>query len=165
MPSKTIPISTRISPEDAEFIAGWNGGDAKTPSEKLRAIIAGARRRQHGTQDYGGSLRYAEELLSPTLRILRTSEHNTATHSQLVSRIAEWLPECFAYLVSCNGDETELDEEDLRRIERGLADRVIILMQSILQMAVTRKCPCYDPGIIRDRIRPVLDLAEVVSRQ
>ena len=165
MPRKTIPISTRITPEDAEFIAGWTDDEAKTPSEKLRAIIAVARRRQRGTQEYASSLRFAEELMAPTLTILRTSEHATSLHSELVTRLAEWLPECFAYFVSCNGDDTQLDEDALRRIEKGLADRVVTLMQSTLQMAVTRKSPCYEPTLIRERVRPVLDLADVISRQ
>lgn len=164
MPRKTIPISTRLSPEDAEFIAQWEGDGAATPSEKLRGIIAEARKHKQGTEDYPSSLRLATGMLSPTLHIIRTSEHAAGKHSQLVSRVAEWLPECLAYLIASNGRANQLDEDALRGIERGLADRVVNLMQSVLQMAVTRTGPCYDPEVVRERIPPVLDLAKVVSR-
>ena len=163
MSRKTIPISTRFSPEDAEFIAQWEGDGAKTPSEKLRGIIAEARRNQSGTEDYAGSLHLTTSLLASTLHIIRRSEHAHGVHSALLIRVGEWLPECMAFLMSSNGDDETLDHDDLVRIEKALADRVMNLMQSVLQLAVTRTGPCYDPQVIRSRIEPVLELAEVVS--
>ena len=165
MPRKTVPISTRLSQEDAEFIASLTVNGASTPSEKLRTIIADARQRKEGTEDFPGSLRVAEDLLAPTMRIIRSSEHDAGMHSELVSRLGEWLPECLAYFIACNGASRDLDNDALVEIESGLADRVIVLMQSVLQMAITRTSPCYDPTVIRDRVQPVLDLADIISQK
>jgi hypothetical protein len=32
--------------------------------------------------------------------------------------------------------------------EQGVADRLVCLMESILQLAITWRCACYDPKII-----------------
>lgn len=162
MPTKTVPISVRLTPNDAEFIAQMNVEGASTPSDKLRAIIVDARRRKLGTQDYSSSLKLTQDMAAPTLRIIRASEHTHRLHSELISRLGDWLPECLAYLIASNGADTELDEKHLEDIEQGLAQRVFVLMQSVLQMAVTKRGPVYNPEVVHDGVQPVLDLAEVI---
>ena len=130
-----------------------------------RAIIVDARKRKLGTEDYPGSLKLSQDFVAPTLRIIRASENSHHLHSELVSRMGEWVPECMAYLVASNGPETELDTEQLREIERDLADRVVVLMQSVLQMAITRRGPLYEPEALRARMQPVLELAEVILQK
>ncbi len=163
MPNKTVPISVRLTREDADFVAQLDVDDADTPSDKLRAIIVDARKRKLGTEDYPGSLKLIQDLAAPTMRIIRASENSHHTHSELVSRVGEWLPECMAYLIASNGPDIELDAEQLREIERDLTDRVVVLMQSVLQMAVTRRGPMYEPDVLHERIQPVLELAAVIS--
>jgi hypothetical protein len=162
MPRKSIPISTRISSEDAEFLAKWKGSGEATPSEKIRAMIAEMRRQTEGAKDYSAALHVATGLITPTVHAIRTHEHEAAMHSELVARIADWLPECLAFLIAAAAGRDELDRGALVEIEEGLAGRVMILMQSVLQMAVTSQCPCYNPQVVKERIQPVLDLAEVV---
>ena len=164
MPNKTVPISVRLTREDADFVAQLNVDDADTPSDKLRAIIVDARKRKLGTEDYPGSLKLIQDLAAPTMRIIRASENSHHMHSELVSRVGEWLPECMAYLIASNGPDVELDADQLREIERDFTDRVVVLMQSILQMAVTRHGPMYEPDVLHERVQPVLELADVISK-
>lgn len=164
MPHKTVPVSVRLPEDDAGFLSSLHLEGATSASEKLRALIADARKRQHGTEEYPAALKLAEENLAPTLRIIRSSERDNGLHSELVSRLGEWLPDCMAYLIASNGVATELDADTLTDIERGLADRVFVLIQSILQMGVTRESPCYDPSVIDDRLDPVLGLTGVIAQ-
>jgi hypothetical protein len=162
---KSVPISVRLSPDDAEFLAGLDVEGASTPSDKLRALIVEAKQRRHGTEDYFSALKLAEDLLAPTLRALRTSEHAQGVHSELVSRFAEWLPECVAFLIAAKAGEKAFGREQLTEIERGLADRAFLLTQSVLQMGVTGSSPCYDPAVVSHRLKPVLDLARIIDKQ
>ncbi|MDH3588576.1 MAG: hypothetical protein OEQ74_04160 [Gammaproteobacteria bacterium] len=164
MPNKTVPVSVRLPREDALFLDALSLEGAETASEKLRALISDARKRQHGTEEYPAALRLAQENLAPTLRIVRDSERNMDMHSELISRLGEWLPDCMAYLIACNGAATELDQDALTNIERGLAERAFVLIQSILQMGVTQSSSCYDPSVISKRLDTVMDLADVISR-
>ena len=69
-----------------------------------------------------------------------------------------------AFLIASNGAETELDQQQLFEIESALADRVFVLIQSVLQLAITSRAPLYDIDIVKDRIDPVLELADVITR-
>ncbi len=164
MPQKTKQVGVRLTDQEAEFIAQLRIENAATPSDKLRAIIDDAMRRKLGTEDYDGSLKLVIDLLAPTTRIVRGSENKHHMHSELVSRMSDWVPECMAYLIASNGAETELDEQQLREIEASLADRVFVLIQSVLQLAITRRAPLYDPSVVQDSVEPVLELADVITR-
>ncbi len=164
MPQKSVPVSVRLPAEDAGFLEHMVIEGADTLSEKLRAIVAEARLRQHGTSQFDAALRIAQGGVRPTLQIIRNNEREHRMHSELVSRLGEWLPDCVAYLVACNGSATHLPPEQLTEIERDLADRVFVLIQSVLQMGVTRRSPCYDSSVIDDRLEPVLDLADVIGK-
>lgn len=164
MPNKTVPVSFRLPEAEAQFLNALHVEGAETASEKLRALIADARRRRHGTEEYPAALKLAQESLAPTLQIIRGSETENGMHSELVSRLGEWLPDCMAYLVASNGTATELDAETLLTIERRLAEKVFVMIQSVLQMGVTKRSPCYDPSIIEQQLDPVMDLAHVISQ-
>lgn len=166
MPSKQVTISARISHEDAAFISGLTVEDAKTPSDKLRAIIAEARQRSRREQDYVGCLHTIQEIIQPALKEIRKTEVENQIHSELIIRLAEWIPDVAAFLVSSilKSDELHANEkkEQMRQLERGVAGRLIRLMESVLQLAVTRQCACYDPDIVHRKIDPVLELCNVV---
>ncbi len=164
MPNKTKQVGVRLTDEEAEFLARFKAENAATPSEKLRAIIHEARLRHQGTEDYEGSLRLVNELMDPTTRIVRSSENRQGMHSELITRMTEWVPECMAYLIASNGKELELDPDELTEIEAALAKRSVVLMTSILQLAVTRSAPLYDEDVIRKSIMPVLELAQVIEK-
>ena len=163
MPNRTKQVGVRLTDKEADFLASYKAENAATPSEKLRAIIDEARQRQRGTEDYEGSLRLVQELVAPTARIIRSSENTQRMHSELMIRMTEWVPECAAYLIASNGRETELDQRELCEIEAALVQRAVVLMTSILQLAVTRTSPLYDGNVLREAVRPVLELAQVIE--
>lgn len=164
MAQKTKQVGVRLTKQEAEFLASFKAENAATPSDKLRAIIDDARRRQLGTEDYEGSLRLIQDMMAPTTRIIRSSENTHRLHSELVTRLSEWVPECMAYLIASNGNKVELDPDELLAVETALADRVFVLMQSVLQLAVTRRAPLYQGAVLKEGVEPVLELADVIAR-
>ena len=164
MASKTVPISARISHEDAEFISHLKINGAATPSDKLRAIIADARKKSIKRHDYLEYLNIMQDLIAPANDTIKNTEHNQHMHSELVSRLIEWLPEICAYLLSASTPEKkEMSSDLLVQLEDGLSDRVFRLFESVLQMGVTRRCPCYNDKLIDTSVGPVLDLVHVIN--
>lgn len=163
MSSKQVTISARIAHEDAEFISRLNLDEARTPSDKLRAIIAEARLRSSRDQDYSGSLQTIQELIQPVLRKIRKTEVENRIHSELLIRSAEWIPDAVAFLVSSISkiDEQNVNEQMLQ-LEQGVAERLVRLMESVLQLAITEHCACYDPEVIRRNVSPVLELCRII---
>ncbi|MEM1173526.1 MAG: hypothetical protein AAGI27_01830 [Pseudomonadota bacterium] len=163
MPNRTKQIGVRLTDQEAEFLATLKVENAVTPSDKLRAIIDEARQRHRGTEDYAGSLKLVQDLVAPSARIVRQSENEQRMHSELVTRLEEWAPECMAYLLASNGRNTALDKKQLVEIEAAIVQRVIVLMTSVLQLAVTRTAPLYDGRALDKSIEPVLELARVID--
>ena len=164
MTTKAVAISARIPQEDAVFISQLKINDAKTPSDKLRAIIAEARRRQENQQDYRGCMTMIQDMITPVGARARELELEQGRHSELVSRVLEWLPDTMAFIMAAGGVmEGEQTGQQLNTLENGIADRVFRLMESVLQMGVTQRCPCYDVQAIQARVEPVLDLMRVIS--
>ncbi|HYD41905.1 MAG TPA: hypothetical protein VEB43_13840 [Anaeromyxobacter sp.] len=166
MASKNIQLSTRITEEDAAFLARLQVEDAHTPSDKVRALIAEARRRHEARRDYRSALERAHELLGSVLADLRTAEHAAGLHSELVRAVADWLPDTIAFLLSetapAGGGRGKDPGEALRATERGLADRTFRLVEAVLRLGVTEAAPCYDPAAISARVDPVLALLDVL---
>lgn len=162
---KAVTVSARISQDDALFLSQLKIQDAITPSDKLRAIITDARQRKKRLKDYRGSIDMFQGMLVPVSSEIRELELQHNIHSELITRVLEWLPDMMAYMiVSETGLRKSTDKEQLEHIEEGAADRVFRLIESVMQLGVTQRSPCYQPSTISDRLDPVLDLARVISK-
>ena len=159
--SKNVPLSVRVSEEDAEFIARLQVSGATTPSDKIRAMLAEARRRHEGVQDFEGALTMLEDLLAPVLHRLQGAEVEQRLHSELLSHVAHWLPELVALLLTAFNGVKRLEREHLQELESEVADRIFRLIEDILRMGITRECRGYDPTVVARRMGPVLELAEL----
>jgi hypothetical protein len=164
MNAKMVTIGARVPQEDAEFIAQLKIEGATTPSDKVRAIIAEARRRQQGSHDYQVSFDMTSSMLASVTAKTRQLEMEHSIHSEIVMRTLEWLPDMMAYVLSSNQKLVDGNAKALTSVEQGIADRVFRLMESVLQMGVTQRCPCYNKNAVMNRVEPVLDLARVIER-
>ena len=163
MPEKSVPLSVRISMDDAEFIARLRIEGATTPSEKMRKLLSEARRRREAAADYGSALPMVRESLEPALTALRELEHAEGIHSEFALSVSDWLPETIAFLVSgLAGVSDEQRSEVLRELEAGLADRVFRLLEQTLRLGITPDCPAYSPTLVSERMDRVLSLVEVI---
>ncbi len=166
MPNKTVPLSVRISEADADFLNGLAIPGATTHSEKLRALIAEARRRRSGNRSYADVLAVLQDIEAPAERRLRDAEGRVKQHSELLAQAASWLPDTMAYLMGNlpNADDDEAAGK-LQALEDGLADRVFVFVERVLRMAVTRHNPCYDSSAISRRMEPVVELCDIIRAQ
>ena len=163
MPTKTVPLSVRVPLEDAEFIASLQINGATTPSDKLRAIINQARKRQLGSEDFDSILSFFGEQMAPVIRKIRIAEHGGQNHSELLSIVCEKVPELFAFLTNFTAQRKDLDLKELMKLERQVADRLFRLLEGVLRLSVTPRAPCYDETVISERIEPLLDLIRMIS--
>src|SRR4051812_45976821 len=97
---KSIPISARLTEDDAAFLAGLTIPGANTPSDKLRSIISETRRRMDGVEDFSDCAELLRDMLAPTTRRIRETNKQLHVRSELIDRLAEWLPEAAAYLMT-----------------------------------------------------------------
>lgn len=163
--SKAVSLSTRISQEDAEFLSALKIEDANTPSEKLRVIIAETRKRHEGEQDYRSSLLMYQDLLNRVVTVSRELEMENQIHSELISRLTEWLPDMMAFATTMGSElQHSRNVDTLKKFEDGVTDRSFRLFQSILQMGITDTCPCYQTDAVSKRMSEIVKLVNVIQK-
>ncbi len=161
-PAKSIPLSVRLSQDEADFIARFNSDDAVTPSEKVRAIIRLARARSDRPSSYAGALRLARELLTPAIDEISHAQNEIHQRSELLAIMNEWLPDMVAFVLATQiGDKTT--KEDLLKTEEGLAERCFRLMEALLRLGVTERAPCFNPNVIRDHADHIVELSSMID--
>jgi hypothetical protein len=164
---KSIPISVRISQDEAESLARMRIPGATTPSEKLRALITEAHRREQGPSDYSDSMAQVQQWLAPLFATVQLAEARQEQHSDILAILREWLPDFLAYArLAGNSPSTgTLSLDELRALERGLADRLFRLMERLFQLALISRCHCYDPELITKRMELIRQLASIITLQ
>lgn len=164
MIQKSVPISVRITDEDAEFLSRLRIPGAVTPSEKFRSLLSESKKRHEGLSTYGEALAYFSDMLIPAVRKLQKHERETGTKSEVVHLLAHWLPETMAFLSSALLNDDQPENDTWRDLEAGLADRAFVFVQSLLRLGVTSKCEAFDPDIVSDRLDGVTELLEIVKQ-
>lgn len=111
MPKQSLTI--RLEPEDIAFLSEMPAAGSPSLSAKLGLVVSEARRRREGLHDYETALRHVEELVTPAERSLRAAENESEKHSELVTRVLDWLPETLAFLLSAATRKTTDAGENL----------------------------------------------------
>lgn len=164
----SVPLSVRISQEDASFIAGLEVDGAVTPSDKVRAIIKNARERHGQRQDYGAMIALAKDVFRDEKDAIKDYEFKNKVHSELITLYIEWLTESFAHFgaaVDTAIDPDAPEQKDFKILEQEIAKRIFRLLDMVTRMGVTKEAPCYDPQLIHKYYEPLLELTEMVQKQ
>lgn len=164
MNNKSVTMSFRLSEEESDFIASQNIDGAKTPSDKLRGIIARAIQIEKGTKDYMEAFALLQNLSSDSQRRLLDKERKLNLRSELTTKITGWIIETFAYYLSYQ-ETGKSDKDDLLEMENALSDRLFNLFESVLRFGITSSCPCYNPKTVADRMDIVLELTEIIKNK
>ncbi len=164
----SIPLSVRITDDDAAFLAEFEAQGARTPSEKIRAILASARRHHQGARDFARCVEISEDILRPSAHRVRMAQRDAGVRSDFVLRLYERMPELMAELISAapvNGDETEPGQsrQMLEKFEAALADQIFALIEEILDMGLTSKSRSYNPELIKSRLAPIYEILELLK--
>lgn len=162
---KSIPISVRISQDEAESLARLRIPGATTPSEKLRALITEAHRREQGPADYAEAMAQVQQWLAPLFSAVQQAETEQAQHSDILAILREWLPDFLAVARLAGKVEATLTADELHALERTIADRLFRLMERLFQLALISRCHCYDPELITKRMEPIRQLASIITLQ
>jgi hypothetical protein len=161
---KTVPLSVRVSDDDAAFLAGLEIGDAHTPSEKLRALLTAERRRQGGGDDPVEAAEMFHDLFSRAKQRVRRMEEESGIRSDFVTKLYGRLPEIAgtAYV----GPEVKgrhSQGADLAAFEVRLADRTFSLVQELLEIGLTTANRRYDAKAIDKKLAPIFEILELIK--
>jgi hypothetical protein len=163
MATQMQTLSARVPSEDVEWLATLPMQGASSPSDKLRALIAQMRRQHEGSVDYAAGIAWLRDMLAPCITAIRAFEHHEKEHSELLTTVAEAVPQIMATLISANGLKCD-DRARAIELENMVAQRVLQLSASVLRLAVTKEAACYNPAVIDANVSPVIEIAEIVAQ-
>ncbi|NVJ49239.1 MAG: hypothetical protein HWE13_07995 [Gammaproteobacteria bacterium] len=163
MTGRTVPLSVRVSHDDAEFLASLQIEGADTPSEKLRALIQEAKRRQEAAHGFAEAQTELRRVIAPLIERVQAFESEHEVYSQLVHLSLEWIPEAMAELVSQRFVlRKDTSEEKFRDFERRVTDRVFRLIEGYLRLAITQDCEGYDSQVVHKRLPRIEQLVRLL---
>ena len=160
--AKSIPLSVRISADDATFLAEVEIQDAVTPSDKLRAILADARQRASGSDDIASALALVERMLRPVLHRILSAQREQGLRSDFVLELYARLPELFAGLLAAGAAATG-GATGMRKWEAGIADQVFAFIEEMLKLGLVSQSRTYSSTLIRDRLKPSLEILRLLE--
>lgn len=137
MSGKTVPFSARISIEDAEFISMLEYDGAHTPSDKLRALLAEARRRHQNAVDYGENLGHMQEWFGQMKRQLLIRQQQLNLNNEGILRLLDSLPDLIAMLQTLTARAAHLNIRELQEAEVQLLQKILRLNELLLPLALT----------------------------
>ncbi|NVJ60691.1 MAG: hypothetical protein HWE27_09875 [Gammaproteobacteria bacterium] len=164
MTARTVPLSVRVSHEDADFLAELEMEGAETPSEKLRALINEARRRTDSTTGFSESQLELRRTIQPLIEKVQDYEAGNEAYSQLLHLALEWIPEAMAELIAQRfAIKGEASRDEMLQLERRTSDRVFRLIEGFLRLAVTQECEGYDPQVVQKRLPRLRQLIQLMQ--
>jgi hypothetical protein len=155
-------VSARIPGEDLEWLATFDIQGATTPSDKLRALVTQVRRQHEGSLDYGSSLQWMRDLVSPFVTAVGSFEHRHSRHSEVLRLVNDWVPQVMAILVA-EGTLARDPQRKLAEIEEKLVARIFQLLMAVLRLGVTTSPDCYDPKVLEKHLPQLIELAGVIT--
>ncbi len=153
-----MPLSVRVSDEDAVFLANLEIGDAVTPSEKLRALLQGARRQQAGMHDAAEGGLILRDMAMPAWRAVRRIEAQAGRKSDLILKLYERVPDLMARLIAGPGDD---EPERLAVFEADLLEQICLLLKDFISLGLTSPVHVHSATNFDAEMKPVMDLVEL----
>lgn len=160
---KTTSLSVRVDDEDAAFLAHLEIGDARTPSEKLRALLQAERRRQEGIEDAFEAADMFRDLLQPAKRRIKRLDSKAGARSDFLTKLYDRLPEIAGAAFSGPDRKTKDAKSTLAAFENDMLNDVFAFIQETLELGLTNRNRCYDPAGIKKRLEPVLEILELIN--
>jgi len=157
---KSLVVSVRLTREELEYLASGSHLKGTTLSEKIRELIALAKRSEESDKSYALLRDRAEEQFKPVTRRIQQREFESGARSEFVAAIMNWLPEFSAFFLSFNpaprektnsGSKERNSQTDLVEFEQGLSERALSLVCSLLRLMTTEHTPSYSRPMLRTK--------------
>lgn len=155
-------ISIRMPDEDFQWLLAQQEAGARTPSEKLRALLAKARQQEAGMASHEACAAWMRGLAQPLVDGIAALERRDKVHSDLLGAAAEWVPQIMATLISARPDG-QAGLAQAAETEAVLAQQCFRLLTGILRAAITSVPATYDKEVLDRYLPDIIEIAEIIS--
>lgn len=161
-------VSIRLPDDDFQWLLSAQEA-GKTPSEKLRMLVARVRQQESGLSNPDACAEWMRSLVQPMTNTVATWERQHREHSDLMSAVLDAVPRIMAIVLSAQrqhfgASENEGSEAgDLHEIEAALAQQCFRLLTTLLRAAVTSNPAVYDKEAIDRYLPDIVEITEIIA--
>lgn len=155
-------ISIRIPDEDFQWLLSQEEAGARTPSEKLRTLLARIRQQENGLSNPELCSAWLRGLTQPFVDTVSALERKQKRHSDLIGAVAKFTPQIMATLVSSRLTGEQADQTAVE-IEAILAQQCFRLLTMVLRTAITSTPATYDKSVHERYLPDIIELAHIIS--
>jgi hypothetical protein len=155
-------ISIRVPDDDFQWLLSLPDASGKTPSEKLRALLARSRQQAAGMTDPELCAAWQRALIQPFLDSVNALERRQKMHSDLVGAVADCIPQLMTTLIS-SPIGAENAEREAVEVEAVLAQQCFRLLTTLLRAAVTSVPATYDKNVLERYLPNIIEIASIIS--
>jgi hypothetical protein len=155
-------LSIRIPDDDFHWLLSLDMDGAKTPSEKLRAILARNRQLDTGLTHPETCAAWLRELSRPLADAITARERQSNLRSDILAAAFEWVPRIMASLVAVS-PAIALEDTQAQEIEAMLAQQCFRLLATLLRVGITSTPATYDRHVLDKYIAEVSEIAAIIS--
>lgn len=155
-------VSIRLPDDDFQWLLSLQEGSAKTPSEKLRALLQRVRQQEAGLHDPERCSAWMRDLVQPLADALSGIERRQQRHSDVLTAVVDHVPQVMAALVSARLS-AESSEQEGAEVEALIAQRCFRLFGAILRGAVTSSPASFAPDTYTRHLPDIMELAQIIS--
>lgn len=157
-------LSIRIPNDDFEWLLSLPEAGAKTPSDRLRALIQRVRQQDAGLSDHALCAAWMRALAQPFADAVAASERQSHARSEALAVLIERVPPLMALLAA-----TRLDAE--RQADAALAAEAVLvpealrLLAGLLRAALTPNSAVYDIAVLDRGLPDIIELAGLIANR
>lgn len=153
-------LSIRIPDEDFQWLLAQPDSSARTPSEKLRALLQRVREQQAGQQDPELCAQWMRQLVQAFGDDMASIERNRQQHSDLLAAVIEHVPGIMALLVAGRPAQ---DDNAAASCEALIALRCFRFISALLKGGITSTPVTYGDGVYEKHLPDIIELAQIIS--
>ena len=161
-------LSIRIPEDDFQWLLAWQDSEAKTPSEKLRALLSKFRQQENGIGSPAQCVSWMRTLAQPLMDSLMMLERQQKTHSDLFSVAVETVPQIMATLASSRINDEAAPASahtEAIEIEAVLAQQCFRLLSAVLRLAVTSTPATYDKQVLDSLLPEIMEIVTIIAHR
>lgn len=162
--TKLIPVSVRLTPEDAAYLNSLKIDSAYTVSQKVRFLIGQARGQSDAKQSFEKDVVEVRKSLAPLeTKLGKLSSDGSRSH--LLRMLLNWTPEMTALLEVTGESVGELDSHSIEKIEGHARDMLLDLIDQMTRLSMTEDSISLDPGVATPMRKPLQQLLQLIIKE
>lgn len=156
---RSVPVSVRLSPEDASFLAALEIDGCVTVSQKIRHVVSQARMAAQAKEDVTQDQEVIGQKVEPFRRKIAALEASGQS-AVFLRQLCHWLPAVMAMIEVAGETAT-----DLGAIEIKARDKMLDILDHMARQALTEESLNLNSHLFSDMRPNLIEILKILAER